>query len=1185
MANPKPPQPERKPSAAGQPPASAASRETKRPTDSVPIATGTFAKLPMNFGRYQVEKLLGKGAMGAVYLALDTHLGRRVAIKIPKLSANGSPKLLKRLKTEAMAAAQIDHPSVCPVYDSGDIEGIAYIAMQFIEGETLKDHLQKQAKTPAEAVDLVLHLADGLAEAHSKKIYHRDLKPDNIKLNRRGVPVIMDFGLAKLATTLKADASATQAGTTLGTPAYMSPEQASGQVAEIDHRSDLYALGIILFEMLTGQWPFSGRAIEVMGQKSILDPPSPLTIKPDLDPQLAAVCHKLIAKKREDRYQDAKELIAALQALGMGSATQSATGSVAAGQSQTSVTPLVASLERLEQEDAFSSMVARKRREANRGGAATKLGEKTRRITKLAAEWWRGRPRGMKWIGLAAAVLLAGLIGLWAGGIFVKVPTKEGTLVLEVNEPGAEVFVDGKKADVIWADGTKKATVQVKAGERQVDVKKDGFSVVGKKMTFKDGEREIFKAKLVPVETVAEKQQPLRDGRRAGEVRDDNGMKMKLVWCPQGKFTMGSLMSEMNRQNWENQVEVTLTKGFWLGKCEVTQMEWERVMESTPWKGQQLVKESGDCPATYLNWDDAAAFCRKLTTQERKSGRLPDGWEYMLPTEAQWEYACRAGSETRYTFGNSESEFGDYAWFRMNAPDVGEKHAHEVGTKKANAWGLHDMHGNVYEWCEDAIADKLPGGIDPLGGGEGSYRVGRGGGYDSNAPGCRSARRTGTLRSFRHSNLGVRVALRPARERGDNAALPAPGAMLQASSRTDGDRAGEKTDEADWTPLFNGKDLQGFLPGPGRNGWFVSDGVLGNQAGSRIFTEKSYTNFILKFDFQVSADTAASIDLWSSPGDTPLWVFIDNTRNAMAAITYSEGEGKDFNVFRLNPPAQLKPNAEWNEMTIEVRDATLTVSLNGKELDKKNVKGHIDKRRAGLPPAKRYSGSIGLSKRWGNGTVTFRKIEIKELRADGIQEQTTGAANFSPPENRSQSNAGTIKQDRKATLFSGSWKIEGNDLIKTDRNWGWIQFGDPVWQDYDFSYEIVKTVGQYGVGGRFRFRDLNNFMDFDMGAGGNTKYGFNCCVDSKSRSMSVKPNVSMLVGRKYRVLIKARKNNFTCFLDDELILEGTDDGQKSGAVGFIAREASARFSSIKVTAPDGQVLWSGPPELPGKPGA
>ena len=225
MTDPKMPE-RRAPTPAEQRQHAAASRETNRPTDSTPLVAGQFAKLPAAFGRYQVEKLLGRGAMGAVYLACDTQLDRLVALKIPKVAASGSKRLLLRLATEAKAAAKLDHASLCKVFDAGEVGGQCFIAMQYIEGETLKTQLEAKPKSVAEAVALIVQLAEGLSEAHALGIIHRDLKPENIMINRRGTPVIMDFGLAKFSG-INSNAVATQAGTILGSPAYMSPEQAS----------------------------------------------------------------------------------------------------------------------------------------------------------------------------------------------------------------------------------------------------------------------------------------------------------------------------------------------------------------------------------------------------------------------------------------------------------------------------------------------------------------------------------------------------------------------------------------------------------------------------------------------------------------------------------------------------------------------------------------------------------------------------------------------------------------------------------------------------------------------------------------------------------------------------------------------------------------------------------------------
>jgi formylglycine-generating enzyme required for sulfatase activity len=173
------------------------------------------------------------------------------------------------------------------------------------------------------------------------------------------------------------------------------------------------------------------------------------------------------------------------------------------------------------------------------------------------------------------------------------------------------------------------------------------------------------------------------------------------------------------------------------------------------------VKEGDDYPATRVKWGDAMNFCQKLSEQECSAGRLPSDWKYTLPTEAQWEYACRAGTKSRFSFGDDESDLGEYAWFTANAGNAGEKSAHTVGQKKANPWGLNDMHGNVSEWCSDYYAKKLAGGTDPQGPSGGAGRVFRGGSWSFTASFCRSAFRFRGPRNLRYYSLGFRVAAVP----------------------------------------------------------------------------------------------------------------------------------------------------------------------------------------------------------------------------------------------------------------------------------------------------------------------------------------------------------------------------------------------------------------------------------------
>ena len=236
-----------------------------------------------------------------------------------------------------------------------------------------------------------------------------------------------------------------------------------------------------------------------------------------------------------------------------------------------------------------------------------------------------------------------------------------------------------------------------------------------------------------------------------------NSIGMKLVLIPEGTFMMGSPESEEGRKENETQHEVTISKDYYLGVTEVTQAQYEKVIGKNPsyYQGAIVGNENADLPVEQVSWDDAVEFCKKLSElpEEKNAGRV-----YRLPTEAQWEYACRAGSKTAYSFDDEEGLLYEHGWFNRNSSD----RTHTVGLLEPNAWGLYDMHGNVWEWCSDRYGEYPKGALsDPTGPKEGSYRVSRGGGWLSGAAGCRSAYRYWDYPSLRDGIIGFRLALSP----------------------------------------------------------------------------------------------------------------------------------------------------------------------------------------------------------------------------------------------------------------------------------------------------------------------------------------------------------------------------------------------------------------------------------------
>jgi len=267
---------------------------------------------PCEFGRYRVERELGQGAMGSVYLAHDTQLEREVALKIPGFDEAKEPEMIDRFYREARAAATLRSPHICPVYDVDQIEGVHFIAMAYIDGQPLSHWMaQDNARSPRHIAAIVHKLALALEKAHEGGVVHRDLKPSNIMIDAEGEPVVMDFGLARRID--QTDVRATKAGTLIGTPAYMSPEQIMGDSDAVGPTSDIYALGVILYELLTGQLPFQGSVISVIGQIVAGKPKPPAELKPGVDPRLAAVCQKMMAKRIEDRYQSMADVAKTLE--------------------------------------------------------------------------------------------------------------------------------------------------------------------------------------------------------------------------------------------------------------------------------------------------------------------------------------------------------------------------------------------------------------------------------------------------------------------------------------------------------------------------------------------------------------------------------------------------------------------------------------------------------------------------------------------------------------------------------------------------------------------------------------------------------------------------------------------------------------------------------------------------------
>jgi serine/threonine protein kinase len=280
---------------------------------SMPLTPGTI------LGQYEIRSPLGAGGMGEVYRAHDTRLDREVAIKVLPESLTADPERLRRFEQEARAAAALNHPNILAVYQMATHEGVSYMVSELLDGETLRERLTRGPIPLRKAIDYAVQIAHGLAAAHDKGITHRDLKPDNLFATKDGRVKILDFGLAKLAQPRDASgaeatiAEGTEPGLVMGTVGYMSPEQVRGKMA--DHRSDIFAFGTIVYEMVTGRQTFRKPTSAETMTAILNEDPSISQVTAATPPGLQRVVHRCLEKNPEQRFQSASDMAFALEAL------------------------------------------------------------------------------------------------------------------------------------------------------------------------------------------------------------------------------------------------------------------------------------------------------------------------------------------------------------------------------------------------------------------------------------------------------------------------------------------------------------------------------------------------------------------------------------------------------------------------------------------------------------------------------------------------------------------------------------------------------------------------------------------------------------------------------------------------------------------------------------------------------
>ena len=658
----------------------------------------------MEIPGYEIEKKIGEGGMARVYLALHKALNRKVAIKVLNRQEGADSEFSDRFLREARIVASLTHPNIVTIYDVGEHDRHNFLVMELLpSGETLADKIKAGVDSQF-ALSIVRQVATALKVAHEKNIVHRDIKPDNIMFRADGSVVLMDFGVARSVD--EAATQMTQAGTIIGTPQYISPEQAQGK--NVGPCSDIYSLGIVFHEMLTGKAPYTADTPIALVFKHVSDPVPKLTgniavYQPLLD--------RMMAKKREQRYSNCDQIIADINRIETGKPTIQATEIL----SPAAVEKAKAAADNLTMVEDFPSI--------DTGEPAIQATE----ILNPAASMGAGTAEYQKTeILTTAAGAGAGTAAIQATEILRPADVDKGNVPAgKSSKLAGKNTAKGKEAilTLVEKQESHPAGRSKTSGAKMKSLLAIvlGVLIAGGVYTFVDVD--IGKLKTLV-------------GLDPGPVYSRVG---RLISVPEGSFRMGNAGGASS----EKPMHTVRIHGFRLGENEVTQKQWQLVMGSNP----SFFKGCENCPVDSVSWNDVQEFIKKLNAQT--------GLRFRLPSEAEWEYACRsAGKDEKYCGGNDESKL---AWYGENS----DAQAHAVAQKRANGLGLHDMSGNVWEWTQDCWHNSYEGA--PTNGkawekAACAQRVLRGGSWIGVAGGLSSTGRFGSSAATGNRNFGFRVA-------------------------------------------------------------------------------------------------------------------------------------------------------------------------------------------------------------------------------------------------------------------------------------------------------------------------------------------------------------------------------------------------------------------------------------------